>query len=125
MPKHKSGGHFYCTATKAVRHGAPCIEQNVKGIAVKQKDPGYLGAFADRNLVAISEQFMILHKGQVEVDTVAGFAKGELVYIIAATNVLTESAAGNVPYGRIVEVAGERGCPTGKVRIDLDEVDAA
>jgi Uncharacterized conserved protein (DUF2190) len=121
MPKQKAGGHYYTTATKAVRHGAPTVEQGVAGIAVKQVEPPLTGAYADRDLVAIGEAFEILHKGQVEVDTVAGFAKGDPVYITAATNVLSETAAGNVAFGRVVEVAGERGTPTGQVRIDLDE----
>jgi len=61
----------------------------------------------------------------VQVNTVAGFAKGDAVYITAATGVLTETSAGNVKFGRVVEVVGDgRGVPTGKVRIDLDAKDS-
>ena len=49
----------------------------------------------------------------------AGFAKGETIYITSA-NALTETSSSNTKFGTVVETENERGTPTGKVRIDLD-----
>lgn len=125
MPPNRRGTMYYPTAaTKAVRHGAAVTEDGVVGVAVKQKEPGITRHYEDRDLIDVGEKFAIISKGVVTVDTVAGFAKGDKVYIQPADNVLTETATSNLKYGVVIEVAGERGCPTGKVRIDLDKKDS-
>jgi hypothetical protein len=69
------------------------------------------------------EDYYLITKGVVQVPNtgLASSAKGDAVYI-ATDNSLSPSGSpvGSVAYGRIVAVAGERGTPTGKVRIDLD-----
>lgn len=115
---------YYATATKAVNHGAPCIENGVVGVAVKQKAPSATTALSTWKTVGIGEKFAIISKGVVLVPTVAGFAKGDLVYIKGTDNSISETDdATTQPFGRIVEVGGERGCPTGYVRVDLDHKD--
>lgn len=130
MPYNRPGLMFLATATKAVVHGAACTELGIPGVAVKQalppfgtgpafSSPGVVNAAL--NTVQVGEQFSIITKGIVEVP-VGGLtpAKGDAVYIIAASNALTATVGTNVKFGRVVEIAGQRGCRTGFVRIDLD-----
>jgi len=108
-----------------ITHGNPVAINNEVGIAVKQKERGWDQGLANRAIIDVGEKFWLVKKGIVQVNTVAGFAKGDAVYITAATGVLTETSAGNVKFGRVVEVVGDgRGVPTGKVRIDLDAKDS-
>lgn len=93
------------------------------GIAVKQKAGHWQDGLTTQTLIAINEQFLLLVKGVVEVDTVSGLAVGDKVFITSG-NVLTETEGSNDKFGRVTEVAGERGTPAGKVRIDLDRKDS-
>jgi len=121
MPYKRPGNMKYVTATKAVMHGDPCVEENWTGVAVKQKAPSAsAGSGTPQKQVAVGENFAIINKGIVLVHSIIGAARGTLIYITAATNALTTSAGGNVVYGRIVELGGERGTPAGKMRVDLD-----
>ena len=131
MPVSRPGKMFYPTAaTKAVVHGLPVVEENIPGVAIKQgapafgTGPGFVGAAVNPALVtiAIGEKFVILSKGIVEVpvQNISAGVKGDAVYIDAATNLLSKTASGGTKYGRIVEIAGQRGTRTGYVRIDLD-----
>lgn len=123
MPYNRPGKFYYTTATKAVVHGEACIENGVSGVAVKQKvAPFGTGPATNAALVTvqIGEDFGIIDKGIVQVAAVATPAKGDAIYITAATNVLTKTASANVKYGVVVEIAGQRGCPTGRMRVDLD-----
>lgn len=129
MPEWRPGQIEYFTATKAVNHGAPCTELGVAGIAIKQvAAPAGTGlGAATITQVGIGEQFAIVKRGRVYVDnagTGAPYAKGATLYIIPASNLLTNSAAGNVKFGRVVEVPPTRGVGTGKMRVDLDDRDS-
>lgn len=129
MPYNRPGKMKYVTATKAVDHGMPVTELGIVGTAVKQKKPasGAASGSPQKN-IAISEPFAIISKGIVQVpDTgsgVAAAAVGTPIYIIAASNLLTTSSAGNVKFGMKVEGAGVRGTPAAMCRIDLDAKDA-
>jgi hypothetical protein len=132
MPEWRPGQIDYHTATKAVNHGAPCTEDASVGIAIKQVAAPAgtgLGAVAI-NQVAIGEQFAIVKRGRVYVDnagTGAPYTKGTLLYIITASNALTNAAQTpptGYKFGRVVEVAGQRGVGTGKMRVDLDDRDS-
>lgn len=116
--KNETGGNL--------KHGQPVCDATgtFVGVAVKQKAPGFDEGMSVQNLIANGEQYMIITKGVVTVDTVSGFAVGDDVWLIKAENKLTETEGSNLRFGRVVEVAGERGCPTGKVRIDLDAKDS-
>lgn len=131
MPYSRPGYMYYDVATKSVVHGGSVTEHGMVGVAVKQGNapfgtgpafsaPGVVNPLL--NTIAIAEPFAMITKGIVEVPLtgIVTPAKGDAVYIVAADNTLTKTAGANLKYGRIVEIAGQRGCPTGKVRIDLD-----
>lgn len=123
MPYNRPGKLYYTTATKAVVHGEACIENGVSGVAVKQKAPPFGTGPATNvllNTVSIGEDFGIIDKGIVQVAAVSTPAKGDAIYITASSNALTKTASGNVKYGVVVEIAGQRGTPTGRMRVDLD-----
>lgn len=121
MPYNRPGRGVYVTNNSgaALTHAQPVRESSFVGIAVKQRQPGFNSVIADYTRIEIAENFFLDTKGVVQVAAVAGFAKGDFVYITPG-NVLTETAAGNTPFGQVVEVAGVRGTPVGRVRIDLD-----
>jgi hypothetical protein len=128
VPEVRPGQVHYATATKAVNHGAPCIENGVPGIAIKQVAAPAgtgLGAAAITQ-VAIGEKVIIQEKGRVYVPNTrqegGTFAKGDPVYIRTADNLLT-AVNTNVKFGRCVEIAGERGVGAGQMRVDLDMKD--
>jgi len=101
-------------------HGLPVVEGNFVGVTVKQKAASWDAGLAAQSLIADNEEYFIITKGEVQVANVAGFAKGDAVYITAA-NVLTETDSGNTPFGRVTETTSDnRGVPIGQVRIDLD-----
>lgn len=129
MPYSRPGKMKYVTATKAVNHGLPATELGIVGTAVKQRKPGSgLGSGTPQYQIAIAEPFVLISKGIVQVpDSGSGVnaaAVGTPIYIIAASNLLTTTAGGNVKFGMLVEKAGTRGTPTGWCRVDLDAKDA-
>lgn len=124
MPYERPGERYYpAAATKAVNHGDPCEEDGIVGVAIKQQPAPFgtgLGA-AVITQVQVGEDFVIDCKGIVEVPAIGSPSKGELVYITDATNALGNAGgAGTHVFGRIVELAGERDTPTGKMRVNLD-----
>lgn len=123
MPQFERGGKHYTTATKAVNHGDPAIENGIPGQALKQAIPGAAsGAGTPYTQIGIGEKFVIQYKGVVIVTDpgLSSPAVGDLVYIIAATNVITKTASGNVKFGVITRLGGTRGLASGKLAIDLD-----
>jgi hypothetical protein len=128
MPYSRPGRINYATATKAVNHGDPAIEGGIPGVAIKQRAAGSgAGSGTPQKQIAISEKFAMITKGVVQVTNggsgVSAATPGTPIYIIAASNLLTTTSAGNVKFGMLVEAAGTRGCPTGYCRIDLDKRD--
>lgn len=133
MPYQRPNPADYVTNGESgtIAHGSPVKEDGFVGIAVKQKAVSWSEGLAAQALIQPGEQYLILTKGEVQVDTVSGLAKGDKVYIAAAsttsgvtTFALTEVATSNTPFGVVTEVVGDgRGVPTGKVRIDLDKKD--
>src|SRR4051794_40288349 len=124
MPYNRPGMVKYVTnGGTAINHNQAVHNNGFVGVSIKQKAPLPTDSLATTKQIAANEPYAIQVKGVVQVPTVAGFAVGDPVYIITATNVLTETSAGNVKYGKVVEVAGERGTPTGYCRIDLDAKD--
>jgi predicted RecA/RadA family phage recombinase len=122
MPYNRPGRGVYVTndaASDTLDHGQPVKEGNFVGVAVKQVARGFDSTIADQSTIDDGEEYFLITKGVVEVNTVSGFAVGDAVYI-TSSNVLTETSSSNTAFGRVVEVAGNRGTPSGKVRIDLD-----
>ena len=125
MPKDVRTTGYYATCTKQVNHGDPCVENEVAGIALKQQAPGWSTPYADVKKIIVTEQFLIRHTGRVEVPTLGGAAKGSKVYITPATNALTlTGTAPALPFGRVVELAGQRGTSTGNMIVDLEMRDS-
>jgi Uncharacterized conserved protein (DUF2190) len=131
MAQNRPGRAHYATATKEVAHGAPCVEDNFAGIAIKQiAAPGGTGLGDDLiTKVQVGEQFIIEHKGLWTVPNVdaaaATFAVGDDVWIDPDDNTTTSAHAGNeAKFGRVEAIAGQRGTPTGKMRVDLDARDS-
>ena len=124
MPKDVSRTGHYATRTKtAIPHGAPCVEGGIAGIGLKQKAPGWATPFADVKTIAIGEDFLIRHTGTVEVAELAGAIKGQAVYITTATDALTLTPPGagtGFPFGRVADLPGQRGTPTGRMMVNLD-----
>ena len=125
MPVERPGAGHYTTATKVVAHGAPCVEDGqIVGVAIKQKAAGWSAGLAAQSSIAIGEPFHIRTKGIKQVPFVTGAVTGSSVYINVTNNALTltDPGAGNGRrYGRVVEIQGQRGCPTGFMRVDLDQ----
>lgn len=126
MPYKRPGEFYYPSAGAAaeIQHGQPVLVDGVAGIAVKQKAASWNVGLAAADRIAVGERFGVIIKGIVEVNTVAGLAKGDAVYI-AANGTLTEAATGATKFGRVHEVVGDgRGVRTGKVRVNLDAKDS-
>lgn len=123
MPYNRPGAvHVDATATKTTVHGAVCVEDNVPGVAVKTAAIPATAGLTTPASIAIGEKFNIICKGIVQVTNPGGaFARGGPVWIATADNTLSgATAAGKVKFGVVVEVAGQRGTPTGLMRVNLD-----
>lgn len=127
MPQHGPGVMHYSVATKQVTHGDPTVEDHMAGIAYKQQEKSWTLGSAGRDVIAVAESFAIAHKGQwfVRAALITTPAKGDPLFITEVDNTLSKTtAAGKVPFGRIVSLAGDnRGTPTGYVVVDLDARD--
>lgn len=116
----RPGHRKYATAATTHIHGAPVLYEGVGGIALKQKTVSSgAGSGAVQTQIANGEQFVMIVKGRVEVPTLGGAVRGTPVYITAA-HALTATSTGNTKFGLVVELAGQRGTSTGKMRVDLD-----
>lgn len=128
MPARRPGNGVYVANNKdaeefPLSHGDVATEDGFVGVAVKQKARSFADGMAVQAVIDEDEEYFLITKGVVTVDTVSGLAVGDDVWIIAEENKLTETKGENLPFGRVTEIAGERGCPEGKVRIDLDAKD--
>jgi Uncharacterized conserved protein (DUF2190) len=126
MPYNRPGPGVYVTnGGTAVPHGSPQVNAGFVGVAVKQKVRGWSDAFSIQATIDANEPFFLITKGVVQVTNtgITANVKGDPIYITPAS-VLTATVGTNAKFGRIVEVAGSRGTPTGKVRIDLDSKDS-
>jgi len=123
MPYNRPGPGVYVTnGASALNHGSPAAVANFVGVAVKQRARGWDQGLANQAVIDPGEQFFLITKGVVQVSNVGLTAavKGDEVYIAAGAL----ATSGTVKFGRIVEIAGERGTPLNKVRIDLDAKDS-
>ena len=124
MPYNRPGPGVYVTndTEGTLTHGQPVQQSGFVGVAVKQKTRSWKDGYDVQKLIDNNEDYYVITKGTVEVDTPAGRpGKGDPVYIDDSNNLTASSSGqGALKYGLVVSVAGERGTPTGKVRIDLD-----
>jgi predicted RecA/RadA family phage recombinase len=119
-----AGTHVVNDTAGILTHNQPAALQGFVGVVVKQKATKWSDGLVAANQIQIGEKCWLITKGIVQVDNVAGFAKGDPVYITAG-NVLTETATSNTKFGKVIEVVGDgRSVPSGKVRISLDAKDS-
>lgn len=126
MPENRPGRGVYVTnGGSAVAHGSPQKLSNYVGVIVKQVGRNWADALSVQAQIEASEAAFLITKGTVLVPVtgISSPAKGDAVYITSA-NALTKTATSNSKFGRIYDVAGQRGVPTGYVRIDLDAKDS-
>lgn len=125
MPPVRPGSGVYVTNGEGstLEHGQVATQDGFVGVAVKQKARSFADGLTLQAIIDKGEDYFLITKGVVTVDTIEGLAVGDDVWIIAAENKLTETTKENLAFGRVTEIAGERGCPKGKVRIDLDAKD--
>lgn len=124
MPYNRPGNvNVDVTATKQVTHGFLTWEEGAPGVAVKTlADPATAGLVSPK-IIAIGEKFNQIVKGVVQVINPGGFVRGGPVYITIATNVLTATGPASATVGKVgvvSELAGSRGTPLGKMRVNLD-----
>lgn len=121
MPASGRGHMHYTTATKEVNHGAPVVEDGIAGLAVKQQTRSWKDGLANQAVIDVDEDFGIEYGGVFYVDhtaAISGSGKGDTLYIDPDDNTLQVSTTGNVAFGKIKDLPGERGCPLGKYRVD-------
>ncbi|MBO0705416.1 MAG: hypothetical protein J2P39_08855 [Candidatus Dormibacteraeota bacterium] len=124
MPYNRPGpGVYVVNGEEPLNHGSPCVVDNFVGVAVKQRTRGWGDAFAVAAIIDPGEPFFIITKGVVQVsdEGLNGAAKGDEVWVSEDG---TLGTSGDAKFGRIVEVAGERGTPLNRVRVDLDAKDS-
>lgn len=121
----RPGRVHYATATKEVAHGAPCTEEGFVGIAVKQQVPVAGVGLGDSTIttIAIGEDFVIELLGLVTITNSGGFVVGDKLYIDPSNNTVTKTVGSNLKFGIVEAVAGERGTPTGKCRVNTNVKD--
>jgi hypothetical protein len=116
----RPGHRHYATASGTHFHGAPVVYDGVPGIAFKQALVGSGAGSGDvQKTIADGEAFTIICKGRVELTNTSTWTRGTKLYI-SSTHVISSTGTTGTPFGLVVEVAGERGTPTGKMRVDLD-----
>ncbi len=129
MPYNRPGpGVYVQNGGTPIQHGTPQVSAGgFVGVAVKQKVRAWSDAYSIQAQIDANENYYLITKGVVQVGNqdagIAASAKGTALYIIVATGVLT-TTTGTPKFGRIVAIAGERGTPTGKIRVDLDAKDS-
>jgi|SRR5262252_2460558 len=126
MPYNRPGPGVYVTnGGTAIAHGSPQVNAGFVGVAVKQAPRQWQDSYAIQGTIDASEAYFLITKGVVQVPNtgITANVKGDPIYITPAS-VLTATSAGNSKFGRVVEVAGARGTPPNKVRIDLDLKDS-
>lgn len=132
MPYNRPGSGVYVTnstpgnpAPVPINHGSPQVNAGFVGVAVKQVNRAWDQGLANQAVIDVGEQYYLITKGTVQpLNTgISANVKGDPIYITPA-GALTATPGTNAKFGRIIEVAGQRGVPTGKVRIDLDSKDS-
>lgn len=110
--------------TRQVNHGAITWEEGVPGVAVKTLADAATAGLVSPKVIPINEAFNLIVKGVVQITNPSAlFAKGDPVYITKSSGVLDKTGPASstvASVGRVTEVAGTRGTPTGLMRVDLD-----
>lgn len=119
-----AGTHVVNDSGGILLHNQVAKLQNFVGVLVKQKATKWSDGLVPTTQIQVGEKCWMITKGIVQVDNVAGFAKGDAIYIDSG-NLLTKTATSNTKFGRVIEVVGDgRTVPANKVRISLDAKDS-
>lgn len=134
MAYERPGNALRVTAGIDVLHGQLASDDGHVGRVIKTETPAASTARASRPLVEAGEAYNLRPRGVAEVQIVSlasagvaawdltGIAKGDLVYITDATNVLSNAAgAGKRVAGKVTHLAGEQGTPVNYIRVDLEQ----
>jgi hypothetical protein len=127
MPEHSNQEveRIFSGASVAVRSGEPAADEGRVGTAIKTKTPAADTPRADLQTIQVGEPYnMIVHGGiSIPLAGLEAAVHGDLVYITTATNALSlnNPGAGRQVLGKVVELAGERGGPLDRLRVDLDQ----
>lgn len=109
--------------TRQANHGTLTWEEGKPGVVVKTlPDPATAG-LVNPKVVAVGEAFNMIVKGIVQVTNPGGFVRGTSVYITKATGAITNTGPASATIGKVgvvSEIAGQRGTPTGLMRVNLD-----
>jgi hypothetical protein len=131
----RPGRGFYANAVGIMQHGDVCVARGVPGTAIKQEAYSYDSARGPgRAQIDAGERYFHRVKGVGEVEVgvgkqgvnVAAAASGDALWIAdgsgadARNTVHAAAAAGRVKLGRVTDVPGIHGCPTGIIRFDMD-----
>jgi hypothetical protein len=102
------------------------VNSGFVGVAVKQVNRAWDQGLSNQAVIDPGEPYYLITKGVVQVPNagISANVKGDPIYITAATGALTATGPAGGKFGRITEVAGQRGVPANKVRIDLDSKDS-
>lgn len=125
MSYERPGRVVDLVANAILVHGVPHYQSSMAGIPIKQDNPKTLDSLVARTQIASGVKYALRHRGVCEVDvaSISGAVLGSPVYIVKTTDALTLTAGStglNLPFGRVVALAGTYGVPTGKVRINMD-----
>jgi hypothetical protein len=123
MSTSEEGNVAYVTAHRDVRNDEPAVDNGFVGKVVKQATPPADGPRADRNLVKTGEAYILRLTGVIEIakSTISAATKGQLVYIKTTDHTYALAAGTDfVPLGRVSSLAGERGTPLDKLRVNLN-----
>lgn len=136
MPYNRPGPGVYVTnGATPIAHGSAQTNSGFVGVAVKQKVRAWSDAYSIQATIDANEPYFLITKGVVQVSNadagIAAAAVGASVWITTATPGVLTTTTGTPKFGRIVEqggaaggAGGPRGCPPGRVRIDLDTKDS-
>jgi hypothetical protein len=126
MPYNRPGpGVYVVNGGTPITHGTPQVNVGFVGVAVKQAIRQWQDSYAIQAQIDANEPYFLITKGVVQVSNagITANVKGDPIYITPA-GVLSATSAGNSKFGRIAEVAGARGVPPNRCRIDLDSKDS-
>jgi hypothetical protein len=107
--------------TATINHGAAVALNNYVGCAVKQKAIDWNVAVANATVIQKKEDFFLITKGVVMIPAIAEVKRGDAIYINEETGVVQTSGTKGIKFGRVHDAPGQRGTPTGFMRVDLDQ----
>lgn len=127
MPYNRPGNiEVDVTCSRQVNHGDLTFEEGKVGVAVKTLADAATAGLVNPKVIAVAEKFNLIVKGTVQVANGVAGVRGDPIYMTKATGVLNKTGPASATVARVgvvSEVAGQRGTPVGKMRVNLDMKD--